>query len=64
MPQLDRDGIRRLVRDWRREVAFDEQRRRQKHKKEKAENDTTWLIAFSVVSFAIAALLCFLFVHH
>jgi hypothetical protein len=64
MPQLDQDAIRRFVRDWKREVAFDEQIRWQKHKKEKAENDTTRLIAFSIVSLAVTALLCLLFLRH
>jgi hypothetical protein len=64
MPQLDQDAIRRFVRDWKREVAFDEQIRWQKHKKEKAENDTTRLIALSLVSLAVTALLCLLFLRH
>lgn len=64
MPQLDQDAIRRFVREWKREVAFDEQIRWQKHQKKKAENDATRLIAFSLVSLAATALLCLLFLRH
>jgi DNA-binding NtrC family response regulator len=63
MPQFDQDAIRRFVRDWKREVASEERINLEKHKKEQAENDMTWLIAFSLVSLAVAVLLCLLLLH-
>jgi len=60
MPPSDRDAIRRYVRDWKREVAFEDKVHGEKLRKERAENDTTRLIAFSIVSLVVTALICLL----
>jgi hypothetical protein len=62
MAQTDRDAIRRFVRQWKREIAVDEEIHRQQEEKKRTENDITFMMALSLISFAVFILLFLLFI--
>jgi hypothetical protein len=57
MAQFDKDSIRDFVRQWKREVAFEDRQRHRQEQKRRAENKLTWQVMLGITSFAAAFLL-------
>jgi len=62
MARYDKDTIRDFVRQWKREVAFEDRDRHRKEEKRLEQNKNTWFVGLVLTAFALAVLLILLFI--